>query len=92
MHILSIIFLFSSLFNYFLSQNKAQPDVFHLVESAVAQIFLLLTDMFFFCTGKRGMQAPERSPRPTAEFKAVLHQSFHPSPHRQTCAAADPLS
>ena len=91
MYILSIIFLFSSLFSYFLWQNKAEPDVFLLVDSAVAQIFSLLTYMFFFCTGERGMQAPECSPRPTTEFKAVLHQSFHPSSHNQTCTTADPL-
>lgn len=91
MYILSIIFLFS-LFNEFLSQNKAKPDVFHLVKSAVAQIFCLLTYVFFFCTGKRGMQAPECSPCPTTEFKAVFHQSFHPSSHSQTCTTADALS
>lgn len=83
---------FSSLFNYFLSKNKAEPDVLHLVEAAVAQIFLLLAYTFFFCAGKRGMQAPQRSPGATTEFKAVLHQSFHPSSHSEACSAADPLS
>lgn len=63
-----------------------------LVEAAVAQIFLLLAYMFFSCTGERGMQAPQRSPGPTAEFKAVLQQSLHPSSHSETCSAADPLS
>lgn len=88
-----IIFHFSILlFNYFLSKNQAEPDVLHLVEAAVAQIFLLLAYMFFFCTGERGMQAPQRSPSPTAEFKAILHQSFHPSSHSETCSTADPLS
>lgn len=90
--IIFFISLFSSLFNYFLSKSKAEPDVFHLVEAAVAQIFLLLAYVFFFCTGKRGMQAPQRSPGPTTEFKAVLHQSFHPSSHSETCTTADPLS
>lgn len=86
------ISLFSSLFNYFLSKNKAEPDVLHLGETAVAQIFLLLAYMFFFCTGERGMQAPQRSPGPTTEFQAVLHQSLHPSAHSETCSTADPLS
>lgn len=86
------ISLFSSLFNYFLSKNKAEPDVLHLVEAAVAQIFLLLSYMFFFCTGKRRMQAPQCSAGPTSEFKAVLHQSFHPSSHSEACSTADPLS
>lgn len=48
MYILSIVSLFPSLFNYFLSQNKPEPDVFHLLESAVARVFWLLTCMSFF--------------------------------------------
>lgn len=86
------ISLFSSLFNYFLSKNKAEPDVLRLVEAAVAQIFLVLAYMFFSRTGKRGMQAPQRSPGAATELKAILHQSFHPSSHSETCTTADPLS
>lgn len=47
-YILSIRFLFSSVFNYFLSQSKAEPAVFHLTESAIAHIFSLLAYVFFF--------------------------------------------
>lgn len=91
-YIVSIIFPLSSLFNDFLSWKKAEPDVFHLFEGAVPHIFLLLTYILFFCTGKRGMQTPECSSCSTTELKAVLHQSFHPSSYSQTCTTADPLS
>lgn len=91
-YIYFFISLFSSLLNYFLSKNKAEPDVLLLVEAAVAPIFLLLAYMFFFRTGERGMQAAQRSPGPTTEFQAILHQSLHPSSHGETCSTADPLS